>query len=195
MDSAGVYGSAGGSSTASPPSALSPSSPSCPSSPDPSAPSASLSSPSSPAGSSSAAVSAGDFSDEVLLADEYLIERVRGLAPDGVDHIVEVAFGANIVTDIELLALGGSIATYATNTAEPEIPFWQLVFKNIRLFFLGSDDFPSDMKIKAARDINAAFEAGWTGFEIAAQIPLVEIARAHELVEHPTQRGRVVVTL
>jgi NADPH2:quinone reductase len=133
--------------------------------------------------------------DEVLLADEYLIERVRGLAPDGVDHIVEVAFGANIVTDIELLALGGSIATYATNTAEPEIPFWQLVFKNIRLFFLGSDDFPSDMKIKAARDINAAFETGWTGFEIAEQIPLAEIARAHELVEHPTQRGRVVMTL
>ena len=133
--------------------------------------------------------------DEVLLADEDLIERVRTLAPDGVDHIVEVAFGANIATDIELLALGGSIATYATNTAEPKIPFWQLVFQNVRLFFLGSDDFSSEIKIEAARDINAAFEAGWMGFEIAERIPLVEIAKAHELVEHPIRRGRVVVTL
>lgn len=133
--------------------------------------------------------------DEVFLADKNLIERVRMVVPDGVDHIVEVAFGANIASDIELLALGGSIATYATHTAEPEIPFWQLVFKNIRLFFLGSDDFPSEVKIEAALDINAAFEAGWTGFEIAQRIPLAEIAKAHELVEHPIRRGRVVVTL
>jgi NADPH2:quinone reductase len=133
--------------------------------------------------------------DEVLLADEHLIERARVLAPDGIDHIVEVAFGANIATDIELLALGGSIATYASNTAEPEIPFWQLVFKNIRLFFLGSDDFPPDVKIEAARDISRAFEAGWMGFEIAEQMPLSEIAKAHELVERPIRRGRVLVTL
>lgn len=133
--------------------------------------------------------------DEVLLADEYLTERVRMLAPDGVDHIVEVAFGANITTDIALLGLGGSIATYATNTPKPEIPFWQLVFQNVRLFFLGSDDFPAEVKIEAVRDLNAAFEAGWAGFEIAAQLPLAEIAKAHELVEHPIQRGRIVVTL
>jgi NADPH2:quinone reductase len=133
--------------------------------------------------------------DEVLLADESLIERVRMIAPEGVDYIVEVAFGANIATDIELLALGGSITTYATNTADPEIPFWQLVFKNVRIFFLGSDDFPSEVKMEAAQDLNAAFEAGWAGFEIAERIPLAEIAKAHELVEHPIRRGRVVVTL
>jgi NADPH2:quinone reductase len=133
--------------------------------------------------------------DEVLHTGQDLVERIRTLAPDGVDHIVEVAFGANLATDIELLALGGSIATYATDTAKPEIPFWQLVFKNVRLFFLGSDDFPSEAKVAAGRDINAAFEAGWTGFEIAEQIPLAEIAKAHELVEHPVRRGRVVVML
>ena len=40
-----------------------------------------------------------------------LIQRVRALAPNGVDHIVEVAFGANIATDLELLALHGSVAS------------------------------------------------------------------------------------
>jgi NADPH2:quinone reductase len=70
-----------------------------------------------------------------------------------------------------------------------------MVFKNIRLFFLGSDDFPQEAKMAAARDLNAALEAGWSGFQIAERIPLAEIARAHELVEHPTRRGRIVVTV
>jgi NADPH2:quinone reductase len=132
---------------------------------------------------------------EVLLSDKELTSRLRAMAPDGIDHIVEVAFGANIETDVELLKLGGSIASYATNNAAPEIPVWQMVFKNIRLFFLGSDDFPKEAKWQAARDLNAALEAGWPGFEIAERIPLADIARAHELAEHPVRRGRVVVVL
>jgi NADPH:quinone reductase len=130
---------------------------------------------------------------QVVFNDEQLIAKVRALAPDGVDHIVEVAFGANLEADLELLKLSGSIATYATDRENPQIPFWPMVFKNIRLFFLGSDDFPGEAKVLAAKDLNAALQAGWSGFDIAERIPLSEIARAHELVEHPTRRGRVVV--
>src|SRR5215469_13100029 len=74
--------------------------------------------------------------DEVLLTGEGLVKRVRSLAPDAIHHIVEVAFGANIRADTEVLAQGGSIATYSTNTPMPEIPVWQLVFVNARLFFV-----------------------------------------------------------
>jgi NADPH:quinone reductase len=132
---------------------------------------------------------------EVLVSDKELTSRVKALAPEGIDHIVEVAFGADIEADVELLKLGGSIASYATDNATPKIPFWQMVFKNIRVFFLGSDDFPKEAKMQAAQDLNAALEAGWPGFEIGERIPLADIARAHELVEHPTRRGRVVVVL
>jgi NADPH2:quinone reductase len=132
---------------------------------------------------------------EVVPSDQELVARVRSLAPDGIDHIVEVAFGANIENDIELLKMGGSIATYATDSPTPKIPVWQMVFKNIGVFFLGSDDFPKDAKLSAAEDLNRALEAGWSGFEIGERIPLSDIARAHELAEHPVRRGRVVVTL
>jgi NADPH2:quinone reductase len=130
---------------------------------------------------------------EVVLNDQGLIDRVKALAPEGVDHVVEVAFGANIDADIEMLKMGGSIGAYATDNATPKIPFWLMVFKNIRVFFLGSDDFPVEAKVAATRDLNDALQAGWPGFEIGEKIPLAEIARAHELVEHPTRRGRVVV--
>jgi NADPH2:quinone reductase len=130
---------------------------------------------------------------EVLLNDAELPARVKALVSGGIDHIVEVAFGANIERDLELLKMGGSIATYATNAATPTIPFWPMVFNNIQLFFLGSDDFLPEAKASAARDINAALETGWSGFAIGERIPLSEIARAYELAEHPANPGRVVV--
>jgi NADPH:quinone reductase len=133
--------------------------------------------------------------DEVVMNDAQLPARSKTLAPEGIDHIVEVAFAANIDADVEMLKMGGSISSYATDNATPKIPFWQMVFKNIGVFFLGSDDFPPEAKIQAAQDLNAALKAGWSGFEIGERIPLSDIARAHELAEHPVQRGRIVVTL
>jgi NADPH:quinone reductase len=96
---------------------------------------------------------------EVILNDDQLVSRVRAIAPECIDHIVDVAFGANIEADVELLKSGGSIASYATDNAVPPIPFWQMVFKNIRVFFLGSDDFPKEAIMQAARHLNAALEA------------------------------------
>ncbi len=133
--------------------------------------------------------------DEVLLTSGNLAERIRVLAPHGVNHVVEVAFGANIKTDTEVLAQDGSIATYATNTPMPETPVWQLVFVNARLFFVGSDDVPAEAKIDATQDINKALEAGWQGLDIAETVPLNQIALAHELVEHPAKPGRVIVAI
>jgi hypothetical protein len=43
--------------------------------------------------------------------------------------------------------------------------------------------------------LKEALQAGWAGFEIGERIQLAEIARAHELVEHPARRSRVVVTV
>jgi NADPH2:quinone reductase len=133
--------------------------------------------------------------DEVLLADGNLAERIRALAPAGVHHVVEVAFAANIKTDMQVLAQGGSIATYATNAPTPEIPFWELVFVNAQIFFVGSDDVPADAKLEAARDLNQALEAGWQGLDIAEIVPLDQITRAHELVERPVKPGRVLVAI
>jgi len=129
------------------------------------------------------------------ISADQVVERLRSLAPQGIDHIVEVAFHANITTDEKVLAQGGSLATYATGDPAPSIPFWPLVFKNIRLFFLGSDDFPAQAKATAAAELNEALDGGWPGLEIAERFPLNSIAEAHELVERGRGSGRVVVTV
>jgi NADPH2:quinone reductase len=146
-----------------------------------------------------AAVAARAGAHEVVRTDarstEEVVGRLRALAPDGIHHVVEVAFDANIVVDAELLALGGSLAAYGTVNPSPVIPIWPLAFKNIRVFFLGSDDFPAEAKAAAADGLNAALTGGWPGFEIGPRFPLSAIAEAHDYVEGRRGSGRVIVML
>ena len=146
-----------------------------------------------------AAVAAQAGAHEVVrtdgLSSAEVVGRLRALTPHGVSHIVEVAFDANIAVDVELMAIGSSLAAYATGEPSPMIPFWPLVFKNIRVFFLGSDDFPVEAKAAAAEALNAALEAGWQGLEIGVCFPLSAIAQAHEFLEGRSGAGRVVVTM
>lgn len=77
----------------------------------------------------------------------------------------------------------------------PSIPFWPLLFKNVRVDFLGSDDFTARDKTDAARAANEALSAGWRGMPIAERFTIDEIASAHEHVETRRQRGRVVLII
>jgi NADPH:quinone reductase len=120
-------------------------------------------------------------------------QQIIACAPGGVQHIVEVAFDANIGLDEAVLTQGGSIAAYATGVPEPAIPFWPLLFKNVRLYLLGSDDFPMTVKSAAARQLNEALSGGWPGFDIARRFRLEEITTAHECVEGGREKGRIVV--
>jgi NADPH2:quinone reductase len=98
-------------------------------------------------------------------------EAIRRLAPQGVQHTVEVAFGANIAFDTEVLAQGGSIAAFATDVARPSVPFWPLLFKNAQTRLVGSDDVRGDAKVDAAQAINEVLAEGWDGLSIAQRYP------------------------
>jgi len=128
-------------------------------------------------------------------AAEEVMDRIMNACPAGVDHIIEVAFHANVAVDERVLRQGGSVASYATGDPNPSIPFWPLVFKNIRLYFLGSDDFPISTRGEAGAELSAMLEEGWTGPQVSSHFTLDEIASAHEAVEQGNQRGRVVLDL
>ncbi len=132
--------------------------------------------------------------EKVYFANERLKENVLSDFPDGIDHIIEVAFAANIETDVAILKQGGSIATYATNENPASIPFWQLVFSNITIHFLGSDDFPQEAKLAACEDLVVALAEGWDGLEIGREYDLKDIAEAHNHVEQ-RRSGRALVKI
>ena len=128
-------------------------------------------------------------------ADDDAVAQIRSIAPDGVDRIVEVAFGPNAAFNSRVVAQGAVIAAYATPDLEPVLPYWPLAFQNVVIRLLGSDDFPHEAKRQAAADLVACLEAGALRSEIRQVFALDRIADAHRAVENPTGSGRVVIEI
>lgn len=120
---------------------------------------------------------------------------IRAVASDGVDRIIEVALSANIDLDAEVVGQGAVIVAYASPAERPSLPFWPLLFANATLRLLGSDDFPTDAKQQAARDLTEAAATGHLHVPVAATYPLHEIAAAHQAVESGRPAGRILLTL
>jgi NADPH2:quinone reductase len=133
--------------------------------------------------------------DLVALDQPGAAQRIRALAPLGVDRIVEVALSANADLDNEVIGQAGVIAAYATLDERPALPFWPLLFNNVTIRLLGSDDFPKQAKENAARDLSEAAKTGALDIRIGATYPLDQIAAAHQAVESGTVDGRVLVKI
>lgn len=123
------------------------------------------------------------------------VARIRDVAPDGVDRIIEVALSANADFDAEVVAQGAVIAAYSSPADRPVLPFWPLLFANVSLRLLGSDDFPTEAKRQAARDITAAAANGQLQVTVAPPYPLDDIATAHQAVESGSRKGRILVSI
>ncbi|MFD3503765.1 NADPH:quinone reductase [Streptomyces sp. NPDC058676] len=119
---------------------------------------------------------------------------IRSHAPNGVDRVIEVSLSDNADLDTAVVANDAVIAAYATRDDRPQLRFWPLLFANVTLRLLGSDDFPAVAKRQAARDLTAAAAVGALKADIGELYPLLEIAKAHDHVDGGS-RGRVLVTV
>jgi NADPH2:quinone reductase len=70
-----------------------------------------------------------------------------------------------------------------------------MLFNNVTIRLLGSDDFPQPAKDAAARDLTDAAAQSALSITVADIIPLERIAAAHELIESGQAAGRVLVSL
>jgi NADPH2:quinone reductase len=112
----------------------------------------------------------------------------------GVDRIVDVAFGVNLRTNIDCIAPGGSIASYGSDVVrEPVVPFYELMYRNVRVHpFLVFRLSPEERRA-AISDITTTLENGFLRHHIAQRMPLEETARAHEMLEDGELTGGKVV--
>jgi NADPH:quinone reductase len=133
--------------------------------------------------------------DEAIVLGDDGAREIQARAPGGVDRIVEVALDANAELDAAVAAPGAVIAAYASHDPAPRLPFWPLLFNNVTLRLLGSDDFPADARRQAVADVKRALAAGRLQPRIAAHLPLDRIAEAHELVERGARGGRILLTI
>ncbi|RZL80396.1 MAG: NADPH:quinone reductase [Rhodococcus sp. (in: high G+C Gram-positive bacteria)] len=119
---------------------------------------------------------------------------IRTHAPDGTDRIIEVAFSDNVDLDAAVAKNNTVIAAYGTGEARPGFPFWPMLFDNITIRLLGSDDFPAEAKQAAAVDLTAAAAEGALSIAIDGPLTLDQAARAHDLVDRGT-RTRLLLTV
>ncbi|RZV35189.1 MAG: NADPH:quinone reductase [Chromatiales bacterium] len=129
-------------------------------------------------------------------ADDVVNSIMEATNGSPVDRIVDVEFGGNLPTSIEVLRIGGTIASYAsTQVPEPTLPFFKMMYKDVTVRMVIVYAMPEAAKEHAVADIEKALSAGSLQHRIAHTMPLGEIAHSNEIIEHGTVRGAVVLTI
>ena len=136
----------------------------------------------------------GAVAHAVALSQAQPEETIRAYAPEGVHRIIEVSFSENADLDAAVAAPDGVIATYATRRDRPDFPFWPMLFANLTIRLLGSDDFPPAAKHQAAVDLTTAAREGALSIPSGDPVPLDRIAEAHDRVDAGT-RKRVMLAI
>lgn len=136
--------------------------------------------------------------DHVLnYREENIIERIKAITDNhGVDRIIEVDFGGNLTMNQEIITLNGCIAAYASEgNPNPQLPFYNLLFKGVTQHFVNVYELPDDARALAIKDINAMLETDILIHAIAKRFELDNIVPAHQLVESGTAIGNVILTM
>jgi NADPH:quinone reductase len=127
-------------------------------------------------------------------------EAIRGVAPDGVDLVVEVAAGANAELDLAVLRPRGTISIYANDGGAPlNLDVRRNMGLNARYQFVLLYTVGWDRIMAAAADVNQAIEDGAFGVGEQAGLPLhryrlEDAAAAHAAVESGAV-GKVLITV
>lgn len=128
--------------------------------------------------------------------DDVVAAIMEATSGNLVDRVVDVEFGANLPISVEVLKVGGVIATYSsTQDPEPKLPFLQMMYKDLTIRTIIVYAMPEPAKQHAIADIAAALAADTLQHRIAETMPLAEIAKANEVIEQGSIRGAVVLTL
>ena len=113
----------------------------------------------------------------------------------GIDRIVEVDFAANINMDIAVLRPDGEVIVYGSGASEINVPFSPAIRKGVHMFFFIVYNLNSDVRRHAITDLSMLLEGNHLSHNIAARLPLVRIAEAHDLVESGQISGNVVLEI
>jgi len=129
---------------------------------------------------------------------EDVAERLKAITGEaaGVDRVVEVAFGANLATNLAVLRTNGVIASYASDAVpDPQIPFWPMLAKDLTARFVLVYAMSRQAHDEAAGWITAALQRGALKHQFYRHYTLDDIASAHEATESMSQVGKVILDI
>ncbi|HXZ83261.1 MAG TPA: NADPH:quinone reductase [Acidimicrobiales bacterium] len=130
---------------------------------------------------------------------EDVVAKVREVAPQGVDLIVEVNPVANAEIDREVLAPDGTVAVYAAGTRDLSIPVRPAMTINACYQFVLIYTVPRIAKTTAVEDVSAALDEGALRVGKDAGLPLhrfpLEAIRDAQAAVESGVTGKVLVEI
>lgn len=128
--------------------------------------------------------------------DQDVAAEVKRITGSGVDRIVEVDFGGNLATTLQVINPNGVVASYASRGVDkPEVPFRMLMVKNVTVHAILVYTMAETAKEATAADITRAIQDGKLKPMITSQLPLERIADAHAHVEQVSSIGNTVLQI
>jgi NADPH2:quinone reductase len=113
-----------------------------------------------------------------------------------VDRVIDVEFGANLPEVLQLIRVGGVIASYSsTQMPAPTIPFPTMMYMDLTVRMVIVYAMPEAAKVQAVAAIETALRDELLEHRIAHVVPFAQIAESHALIEQGGFRGCVVLDI
>ncbi|MQA86477.1 MAG: zinc-binding dehydrogenase [Streptosporangiales bacterium] len=126
--------------------------------------------------------------------DPALAERLRAVAPDGIEVYVDTSGRLDLDLAVDVLAFRGRIVCLAGLGQRPALPLGPLYTRDGHILGFVISRATADELADAARTINRLLAAGGLTTRISEVLPLERAAEAHRMVEDGV-RGRVVLRI
>ncbi len=130
--------------------------------------------------------SAPDLGDQILAETKGVL----------VDRIIEVEFGKNIDTNTQVIAPGGTIATFGSaKDMTPTLPFYPLMFKAVTLDLVLVYLLSDTQRATAIANLTQFLNQSALNLRVSHIMDLADCATAHDMVARGDRAGSVVLKL
>ena len=115
---------------------------------------------------------------------------------DGVDRVLEVEFGGNILINQNIVKPNGTIAAYASATVmEPTLPFYNLMFKGIKINTFLIYSISKEERKTVTGGISKALNENAIKHITASTHSIDSVVDAHYAVESNKNIGNVIINI
>ena len=127
--------------------------------------------------------------------DENVATSVAAITKGGVDAVIEVNFAANAKQLPGVLQPKGMVVIYGAGAFEAQMPAFFCMVNAITIRFVNAYVLNQGERAATLAEIASLTDTDRLIHNVALNLPLSDIAKAHEAVEQGTASGNVVVRL